>query len=732
MLKGILQRWLSIGRSLLSAIDALFRFLKKLVVYGLMLFIPLVILWATIGKITDALEFRDDDPSRGAASIVNDPIDSAVDKEHISYLDQNWSAEDSLWFYRTSQGSNLLPYAFFLHLEQPGNTNLIRDNEYVNSFRYLPQDPTPSNPDGLAVGMAKDTYQGKEYMGFSCAACHTNQIHYTQKGTTKGIRIDGAPAAVNLETFLVSIAVALEETLTKPEKLQRFIANVKDEKGYSSEPSIKADLDYFAVKIRSYVEMNEPFNSQGSKTHYGFSRLDAFGRIYNRVMQYVLDGRQLKVALKSSLPRSVWQQAGAEIESILNSKDQTDLLIRSMVVAEKHRSSASEAQWNEAISRLRETLFNSSNAPASYPYLWDVAQHDFVQWTGSVANSGIGPLGRNVGQVIGVFGSLDWQRKSNSSLLSMLGLWHENGKPIDFKTSINKRNLRRVEQHLRKLLSPKWPSEFPALDHEKVNAGQKIFQQRCVSCHANMNPQDPARRIVANISSVEHVGTDPMLADNAVSYTGFSGLLQNKYVDAGLGDLLIEERQQTAALVRYSARKVVKTPDADVGFIRGWAEWTWDILKTFGNNEIQSTIRKGNYNPPTTAQPFNHIRSYKARPLNGIWATAPYLHNGAVPNLYELLLPKRGLGDPEFDAQGQKIEYRSDQFYVGSRQFDFDKIGFNNQAHEQAFKFDTRLPGNANTGHEYAAGRTPNAQGKLFTPLNKQQRYQLLEYLKSL
>ena len=30
---------------------------------------------------------------------------------------------------------------------------------------------------------------------------------------------------------------------------------------------------------------------------------------------------------------------------------------------------------------------------------------------------------------------------------------------------------------------------------------------------------------------------------------------------------------------------------------------------------------------------------YRARPLNGVWATAPYLHNGSVPSLYWMLKP---------------------------------------------------------------------------------------------
>ena len=33
------------------------------------------------------------------------------------------------------------------------------------------------------------------------------------------------------------------------------------------------------------------------------------------------------------------------------------------------------------------------------------------------------------------------------------------------------------------------------------------------------------------------------------------------------------------------------------------------------------------------------LLAYKARPLTGIWATAPYLHDGSVPTLYDLLLP---------------------------------------------------------------------------------------------
>ena len=53
--------------------------------------------------------------------------------------------------------------------------------------------------------------------------------------------------------------------------------------------------------------------------------------------------------------------------------------------------------------------------------------------------------------------------------------------------------------------------------------------------------------------------------------------------------------------------------------------------------------------------------AYKGRPLTGIWATAPYLHNGSVPTLYDLLLPP---------------DSRPRSFKLGTREFDPDKVGF--------------------------------------------------------
>jgi hypothetical protein len=99
--------------------------------------------------------------------------------------------------------------------------------------------------------------------------------------------------------------------------------------------------------------------------------------------------------------------------------------------------------------------------------------------------------------------------------------------------------------------------------------------------------------------------------------------------------------------------------------------------------------------------------AYESRVLNGIWATAPYLHNGSVPSLWELLLPARE---------------RTTSFQVGSRLFDPKNVGF--ATDRSPFARGTFLVnptnGNGNGGHEYG------------TALTVDERWAIIEYLKTL
>lgn len=113
-------------------------------------------------------------------------------------------------------------------------------------------------------------------------------------------------------------------------------------------------------------------------------------------------------------------------------------------------------------------------------------------------------------------------------------------------------------------------------------------------------------------------------------------------------------------------------------------------------------------------QRFSHFRKtqgYANAPLDGIWLRAPYLHNGSVPNLRELLEPSSA---------------RTKLFYRGNDVYDPENVGFVYDVAELEgqlfFKFDTTKPGNHNSGHEGPA---------YGTSLSPERKRALLEYLKT-
>jgi len=154
-------------------------------------------------------------------------------------------------------------------------------------------------------------------------------------------------------------------------------------------------------------------------------------------------------------------------------------------------------------------------------------------------------------------------------------------------------------------------------------------------------------------------------------------------------------------------------PIADIGTDRARLDsYTWVLAIN------QSTLYAGyekdwGFDDPYP-QRFSHFRKthgYANAPLDGIWLRAPYLHNGSVPNLRELLEPS---------------SLRTKFFYRGNDVYDPKNVGFvydvAGQNGQHFFPFDTTKTGNHNSGHE---GPTYG------TSLSPEQKHALLEYLKT-
>ncbi|MCB1737530.1 MAG: ribonuclease E [Gammaproteobacteria bacterium] len=681
---------------------------KRRLKIAVQLTLAIIVISSVAGAIAHAYRFWDDDPDRGAIAMPKpDHLGEKYDK--VVYLDQGWDEADSLWFYNTTQGSDLMPYDFFLALEQIASTTLFRDNDNINAYRYLPQKPTFSNPDGLPVGFVRDNYKGKDYVGLTCAACHTGQVNYQGKA----VRIDGGPAGADMERFMEDAGRALTATLNDPAKQARFVKAVLALDNYDTEKAVLADLKKFAQRVTTYAVINHP------TTPYRYGRLDAFGRIYNRTLEHVMSGDQLTAILSRMLSQEELAAVTRGVGDVLSADDRDHII-------ERIQPFLSVKQQL----RLRNEIFNSPNAPVSYPFLWDIPQHDYVQWNGLAANAGVGPIGRNAGEVIGVFGTLDWRAQKHRTLSTLIGGQGGGVTQVNYESSVNVANLRRIEHHLHTLKSPLWPADiFGSIDSERARNGARLYADYCISCHDVIDRSSPERRVIAQMTGLDAVKTDPKMAENSVGYTGYSGILRNQYVGTDVGDILIQREAPVAALLTKADINVVATPDPDKWRIRAWAERIYDFVVTLRDNDIKASIKQGPYTPDTTAAPFASLKAYKARPLNGIWATAPYLHNGSVPTLHDLLLPVKRAGDPEADPENG-IEYRPDGFKVGSREFDPVKVGFRTDVGDF---FGTRFEGNSNAGHEYAAGRTPiTPDGKPLPAMTPEQRGDLLEYLKTL
>ena len=108
---------------------------------------------------------------------------------------------------------------------------------------------------------------------------------------------------------------------------------------------------------------------------------------------------------------------------------------------------------------------------------------------------------------------------------------------------------------------------------------------------------------------------------------------------------------------------------------------------------------------------FTHFRKtngYANMPLDGVWLRGPYLHNGSVPNLRDLLEP---------------VASRPKTFYRGYDVYDQKKVGFVSDVAEEGghkyFLYDTTLPGNGNGGHLYGLGLAPAEKDALVEFMKK-------------
>jgi mono/diheme cytochrome c family protein len=597
---------------------------------------------------------------RPVASIVMLPQDGSLP------ADPGWHWDDAgrNWFHHAAQGTTVMPYEWLIALEQPDvgifrPIGLFLDPAFMSRFGFLPGGPDPDlNPDGrLPIGWAinkdfddptgnpgnPDAYNAKPYnaVGLTCAACHTGRVTYLQPGgKTVDLLIEGGSAMIDIRQLQSAIGRAMAYTLYVPFSFDRFAARVL------GKDNTLENRGRLRTRVKSWFDEALASQNEDDKRHVnqlesGFARTDALTLIGNRVFGPIDQGNVI-----------------------------------------------------------------SAGAPVNYPHIWGASWFDWVQYNASIRMVMV----RNIGEALGV-GARTNVTPGDARL---------------FQSTVNVPRLHEIESQLggaapyRGLLAPRWEDAvklagFPPLKPELVAAGKDLYATYCLKCHGptveelkkDLASPKPAywtdlegpspydKRFLKTWDyDLGKIGTDPA---QAADFASRFAEVPDPYPDEtkralaalkprrllGGGPTGSSPASSTAPPVRTITLSASKGLRVITEVIRERAYKTANL--TAAQQAEWDRYRDDKPGLPDSAIIVANLK-YKARPLDGVWATPPYLHNTSVPNLDALLSP---------------VSARPGSFPIGTTAYDTDLVGFRTDEDPGSFTLDTTLSGNYNTGHEF-------------------------------
>ena len=568
-------------------------------------------------------------------------------------LDQGKKWDAAAWnaFYTRDQGSRLIPYSWARALKLPDGRLFLADG--LARYGYLP------NPESPTLGLPVGFLVADNNLSLNCAACHTREIAVGGKSW----RIDGGPALANMGALWADLDAAVGKLRTDPEAFTEFAKAVIAYGDNEDEASLRKKVDAWHERHHAITSAGLP--TAPERTPWGAGRIDAVGMILNRV-------------------------SGLDI--------------------------------GDPPSHIIKTNFVMADAPVRPPFLWNAWRQDQTQWPGFAQNGDrILALSRNVGQVFGVFGAF-YPFKDPSHLLKY-NYTDEN--------SVNFKGLEALERLVEKIEPPRWP--WP-VDEALAKKGEAVFMRHtdpdnlgasgCADCHWERPGEPRLMNKDTWCTPVQDVGTD---AREYINYfdpkrkvkTGALAGADIPVIDDG-GPLQPEDSPlrllgtavRGAILQQYlpvllDAREAARAELAGL-ILQPILKKLKDDLQGAYRTAEQMRSRAGAPAICAGAPKTPGDVKYEARVLHGVWAAAPYLHNGSAPTLAELLKP-----------ENQRVA----AFRIGPA-YDIENIGLAvEQSAPAATRLDTgcdRTSGASHCGHNYGVA------------LRADEKRALLEYLKKL
>ena len=586
---------------------------------------------------------------------------------------QGWCNEERQRYYRIPQGTDFfgLQYDWVAALEKPVGKKPLITREYMQQLGYIYdplKKPNKDNPKDLPVGLTWhiDKNSGGKILDVSCAACHSAQITY--RGTA--IVIDGGPGGHALPSlqptqFMANSIVSLLTTYLNPVKFGRFARKVLQDVPESEYRAEKKKLRAATWKSIKEALRYGRHNFFLYPTEEGYGRTDGLGRIANTVYGDYITPDNYRIA----------------------------------------------------------------DAPVNYPHVWDIWAFDWVQWMGSVRQA----MARNVNEALGT--------------RARINLTHADGL---YDNTVMMPEVHCIETTLQHLEPPRWPEDlFGEIDPTLRDEGEVIFKDVCEKCHGPFPRKAVNGKIPYDTAKYHKCTTchgplmtgkngdlldltDPRnshpeveleggvrlgnwsqeyadqyqrgdywdmihipLAYIGTDSTSAMNMINSAFDISSVFELVKQQASGSVLKVPTYIDDPKKTPFAvGLKFLGGELRYKqyreWDLNGPDGYTpkpDRQDAVADLNgFGESDDPVPW---RAYRPRPLEGVWATAPFLHNGSVPSIYQLLLP---------------AEERDQVFYLGRKEYDPEALGIEVTKFKGAFEFDTSITGNSNLGHEFDDG----------------------------
>lgn len=637
--------------------------LKRLATYLLVavagLYLLAVVLYAIpviSGALDDTMEVK---ISRAEPSIVADYTNGLTPGQKETY-------------YHLSQGSEILPWILLTAVDvaDAGSTK-----PFVEDLERYGLLPDPARKDGLPVGLVVSTNPftfGMEFVGITCAACHVGELRHGGKA----VRVDGAPNMFNMQLFYSQAVDSLMATTVDRGKLWRALKRLgrQDYARYGvAAPFVRpATVVYYGANVLLHrdrldarlelIAVIRAAKAQRDQEHptSGFGRLDAFDGTRNFMFTRL-------------------RKADADGNFAVNTKN----MVKLDAAVKFPPLWSRKASPPESAETYREQ-------PGRFPRVWGFKDYDWVEWTINTNTV----IERNFTETLGAGATVVLDPRRTDSL---------------FESSIPIKNMHELEWLAYYIDPPRWPTAvFGEVKSDLAATGKGIFDRQCAGCHEYGDDRRTPRGLIRlRGMRPEDVGTDPTVAlriSCPVPDTGGLKIPPRSYTAED--SQLLKDCRGVEAGAPFTASSFASTVQTAVDSIKQKA-YAAGGIDAAQRHAMEDLDRRGAVTwRDTLLDTQRPYGPYAARPLYGIWAAAPYLHNGSVPTLYDLLLPP---------------EQRPKTFALGARNYDPVKLGFvvGTACNQQDCLLDTTRPGDGNGGHIWG------------TELAEPDRMALLEYLKT-